>query len=271
MTSWCWATARPWRARERRELAECRRAFSLLRRPGPRSRFVSVIEPVKGTPAIRRAPRGDPGASEAIEIELAGGRRDLLLLDARNARGVWNGRPLAATAEWALLRSRGNAILGATLVQGSLSWGDLKMGSGPGSTHRLLTVDRAERSFLVEGHFRPDAGSVVTLDHAGKRISPYTVVSATEAGANTRLVVAEEPGFEWNAKQTATFLSRQAAASRASIASTTRPARPGDRAGRPAPCNLPRHRGVLCSGRPSFGDKIQVSKVARRRENAATI
>lgn len=190
------------------KLAECRRAFSLLRRPGPRSRFVSVIEPVKGTPAITGVRRAEiPGASEAIEIELAGGRRDLLLLDARNARGVWNGRPLAATAEWALLRSRGNAILGATLVQGSLSWGDLKMGSGPGSTHRLLTVDRAERSFLVEGHFRPDAGSVVTLDHAGKRISPYTVVSATEAGANTRLVVAEEPGFEWNAKtQTATFL-----------------------------------------------------------------
>jgi len=190
------------------KLAECRRAFALLRRPGPRSRFVSVIEPVKGTPVVAGVRRVEiPGASEAFEIELAGGRRDLLLLDARSARGTWNGRPLAATAEWALIRTRGNALLGATLVQGQLSWGDLKLESEPRGPHRLLAVDRAGRSLLVEGRFHPEAGSVITLDHAGKRISPYTVVSATEAGANTRVVVAEEPGFEWNAgNQTATFL-----------------------------------------------------------------
>ncbi|MBI3922302.1 MAG: hypothetical protein HY318_12855, partial [Armatimonadetes bacterium] len=52
---------------------------------------------------------------------------------------------------------------------------------------------------LVEGKFLPPKGTVVTVDHADKRVSPYTVTASSREGGNSRLVLAEDPGFTWDA------------------------------------------------------------------------
>ena len=73
-------------------------------------------------------------------------------------------------------------------------------------THDLLAVDRQTNSLLVSGHINATPGSIVLLDHAGQRVSPYNVVSSAPEGDNTRVTVAEDPGFSWDAeKKTATF------------------------------------------------------------------
>jgi hypothetical protein len=67
-------------------------------------------------------------------------------------------------------------------------------------------VDREAKTLTVEGAFAPAVGSVVTLDHAGERVSAYTVASVTADGDNTRIEITGDPGFEWDAaEQTSAF------------------------------------------------------------------
>jgi hypothetical protein len=59
----------------------------------------------------------------------------------------------------------------------------------------------------VAGDLLPPAGAVVLLDQAGQRVSPFTVVKAERAGANSRLTVAEGVGLTYDAaRQTSTFV-----------------------------------------------------------------
>ena len=196
------------------QLAGCRRAFTLVRRPGGDSTFLSVIEPVNGTPVLAGVKRLEVAGSErALGITLAGGGRDLLLWNARGVTAVWNGHPLSAEGELVLLRTREGKPLGATVAGGKVEWNGLRVAAGPAADPRLLQVDRAGRSLLVEGAFTPAEGSVIAVGHAGQRVSAYTVASARPEGANTRIVLVEDPGFTWDAPAgKATFLCAPQAA-----------------------------------------------------------
>jgi len=187
------------------KLDDRRRQFCMLRRQGSDSVFAAVLEPLSpapGTAEVRVL--SIPGTRMALEVRI-GERRDLILLGAEGAAGTWLDRELRADAELAFISAGGAPA--ATVVAGGVQWGDLALAvAAEPQAHDLLAVDREAGTLLCSGALPAAAGDVVLLDHAGRRISPYTVVSSIAEGDNTRLTVAEDPGFSWDARtQTAAF------------------------------------------------------------------
>jgi len=99
----------------------------MLRRSGPaqlRSSFVTLIEPHGGTSAVRSARRlPAPEESVAVEVELADGRRDLILFEdaeagARGSRRTAGG--VTTDAELCFVRFRGDEPHSFELANGSL-------------------------------------------------------------------------------------------------------------------------------------------------------
>jgi len=175
------------------------RAFAMVRRTGGESAFVSVIEAFGGQPVVKAVRAlAMPGARRAVEIELTSGRRDLLLLEARKVTAQWGGQSLSATGEFILLSHGPGAETSATVAVGAVRWGDVSL-EAAAAEHRLLGVDRGGRVLTVEGAWAPAPGSTIVVDHAGKRVSGYTVSSAAVEGGATRVTVLEDPGFEWEA------------------------------------------------------------------------
>ena len=189
------------------KLDQYHRAFALLRRRGGASLFATIIEPHAGEPLIQSVTAVDlPGAALALEVAI-GARRDLVIVNAHNARGHWQGRPLAATAELTILR--GPDTVSATVVNGSLGWGDFGLQTTRVVGKQLLAVARHSGggSLLVAGQFLPLAGTIVALDHAGQRTSAYEVASSAPEGDNSRLTLTDDPGFEFDAAdQTSRFV-----------------------------------------------------------------
>jgi hypothetical protein len=171
----------------------------MVRRTGGESAFVSVIEAFGGQPVVKAVRAlAMPGARRAVEIELTSGRRDLLLLEARKVTAQWGGQSLSATGEFILLSHGPGAETSATVAVGAVRWGDVSL-EAAAAEHRLLGVDRGGRVLTVEGAWAPAPGSTIVVDHAGKRVSGYTVSSAAVEGGATRVTVLEDPGFEWEA------------------------------------------------------------------------
>ncbi|MFH1566652.1 MAG: heparinase II/III family protein [Gemmatimonadota bacterium] len=187
---------RPARADDSR-LGEYLRAFTMLRRRGGASLFAAIAEPHGGEPRIQAVDLVDlPGAELALQVAMAG-RRDLVIVNASQARGQWQGQVVTATAELAVVRDPG----GATVVNGQVRWGELGLQSDAPAAHRLLAVARSAQdgSLLLEGRFLPPAGTVIALDHAGQRTSAYRVASSAPEGDNSRVALAGDPGFEYDA------------------------------------------------------------------------
>jgi len=188
------------------KLADHTRPFAMVRATGGRSDFVSVLEPCAGEPRIARVrvlPM--PGADAAFEVILDG-RRDLVLLGASGTEATWLGRDLTADAELVVLRVPDDGHAEATVMAGSLRWGELDL-AATASEYALLAVDRAAHTLTVEGALAAAPGAVVMLDHAGERVSPYTVVTIEAVGGGTRITVVEDPGIEWDADaETSTFV-----------------------------------------------------------------
>lgn len=189
-------------------LDQYKRQFAMLRRIGGTSRFVSLMEPYAGEPAVAAVTTLDlEGAGAAVQVEMADGGRDLILLDADGVETEWLGKPLKANGELIVLSARDGRAAWATVVLGSVEWDGLVVGSPPITECRLLATDRGTGSLLVEGAFTPAVGSIISVDHAGRRVSPYTVVSSAREEGNTRVRVAEDVGFEWDpATKTARFV-----------------------------------------------------------------
>lgn len=189
------------------KLADYRRSFAMVRRQGGSSLFATIIEPHGGTSRIGGVTVVDlPGAELALAVT-SGERHDLVVIQARNARAQWQGEALTADAELIVLRGSG----GATVVGGSMRWGDRELRAGELAEHRLLAVRAEDRghSLLVKGEFLPPAGTVVVLDQAGERRPAYEVVSSTREGADSRLALSGNPGIEFDAgtgTSTYTFL-----------------------------------------------------------------
>lgn len=182
------------------------RPFALVRTTGGRSDFVSVLEPCVGDPCINEVRTLSlSGATIALEVVLAG-RRDLVLLGANGVQTTWLGRELTADAELVMLRAPDEGPAQVTVMAGSVQWGKLHA-EAAATEHPLLAVGRSTRTLTVAGDLSVEPGGVVMLDHAGQRISPYTVVTCERVGAGTRVTVAEAPGIEWDATtSTSTFV-----------------------------------------------------------------
>lgn len=186
-------------------LRSCWRPFALLRRQGGASVFAAVMAWNPETVLTVRRLRM-PGAAMAIAVE-GSGRCDLILLRPKELQTDWQGLPLAANAELAVLR--GTTPPALTVVGGQVRWGSHGIRVGQALSARLLAVDRAANALTVEGEFVVPPGTVVLLDQAGERVSPFTVTATERAGAATRVVVAEGVGFEYDPDaQTSTFLCR---------------------------------------------------------------
>ena len=179
------------------KLGEYRRAFAMLRRRGSTSLFATIIEPHGGEPLIQAVDAIDlPGSELALQVTMAG-RRDLVIINANDARGQWQGKSMTAATELAILRNSGEA----TAVSGSLRWGELDLQTERPAEHQLLAVTRGSDgcSLLLEGRFLPPRGAIIILDHAGQCTSAYQVASSTLEGDNSRLALAGDPGFEFDA------------------------------------------------------------------------
>ena len=181
-----------------------KRVFTMLRRRGGKSVFASVLEPVTGDAQVAGVRRLDvQGAEMALEVELASGRRDLVLLEPREVEMEWQGAALTADAELGYVSTGGPAMMA---VGGTVRWGEASV-EAPVLEHRLLAVDRDARAVIVEGALSPAVGSVITVDHAGGRVSAYEVEAAETKGDSTTIKVAQDPGFEWGAEAaTSTFV-----------------------------------------------------------------
>ena len=95
------------------------------------------------------------------------------------------------------------------MVAGSLSWSEREFSTEAAAEHKLLegTRDSGGGSLLVAGELLPAEGTIVTLDHAGQRTSACRVASAAAEGGNSRLLLADDPGFEFDAvSQTSRFV-----------------------------------------------------------------
>lgn len=188
------------------QLDQHRRSFALLRRRASASLFAALIEPHGGQRRVQRVDAVElPGAGLALQVTTHT-RCDLIVVNARQARGQWQAMPLTADAELAVLRG----TEAATVVHGSCRWGELEVATSPVTEYPLLAVDRSsgECSLLLEGEIQPPAGSIAVLDQAGERTSAYEVASATTGNGRTRLILAIDPGIEFDAAtQTSTFVT----------------------------------------------------------------
>jgi hypothetical protein len=183
-------------------LRACWRPFALLRRSGGQSVFAAVLALTETPLSLRRLEL--PGAALAIEVS-CGERLDLVLLRPRGTQTDWQGRTLAAEAELVVIRGTATAAL--TAVDGRARWGDLALATQAVPPARLLAADRQAGTLTFEGEVLPPPGTVVLLDQAGQRVSPFTVVKAEHDGASTRLTVAEGVGLDFHAAtETSTFL-----------------------------------------------------------------
>jgi Zn ribbon nucleic-acid-binding protein len=183
------------------KLPDFQRQFMMLRRGGGDSQFVSVIQvadgeaPIKAVRAVTVA-----GARQAIEVELASGERDLILVEARQASGEWLGQRIEATGDLALLRGREGQTREATVVGGAVSCGRLSLDAGPEREAALLAVTRpgGAPTLVVAGELLPPPDTFITVDHGGQYTSAFRVKEATRDGDNSIITLAEEPGFKWD-------------------------------------------------------------------------
>lgn len=175
------------------------RQFAMLRRLGGESLFAAVLAPHEGEPVVRQVRRVElPGARMALEVQTAE-RTDLIVLEAAEAKGQWQGKPLTVSGEVAMLGLEGGKAQAATVVAGQLKWGDLSLQTPEAQQWALAAVQGdPEPSLTVEGNHQAAPGAVITLDHGGKLTTAYTVMKAEVEGDRTRLSVQEAPGFTWD-------------------------------------------------------------------------
>ncbi|MHB8994090.1 MAG: heparinase II/III domain-containing protein [Armatimonadota bacterium] len=189
------------------KLDQYRRQFAMLRRQGGDSLFVSIIAPFGEQRALQSAKLVElPGAEVALEIEL-GTRKDLVIIGQQPAKGQWLGMPVQTDGELTILETRDGKPRSGTVVAGSFKCGGMSLNSAGMMEAKLLGVERGKATLLLDQGFTPATGTVIVLDHGGKRFSPHTVKSATVEGQQVRVELAEDPGFEYNAAtQTSKFI-----------------------------------------------------------------
>jgi len=166
-------------------LPDFRRSFLMLRHTGPRSRFVSVIEPYGSAPFID-AVEPLEGAPLALRIRM-GDRADLVVCGA--ARRFTAGGAGFRGDAGVLITRAGKPEHAYALGEGGWSAPGFERKGRPLRSAELAAAE--PRTLVLASPARVAAGDVVRLVTADGWVYPYTV----ETAEGNRLRVAEGPGF----------------------------------------------------------------------------
>jgi len=185
------------------------RQFAMLRRQGGDSLFVSVLAPYGKQRLVQGAKLVTlPGAAVALQVD-AGRRTDLVVIGDKAVTGEWLGQAVEANSELAIIATEAGTPVCTTAVAGSAKFGKSGIECAGVLQAKLLGVERKDGAgtLLLDEGFTPAAGTVIVIDHGGKRCSPYTVKSAKVEKQQVRVGLAGDPGFEYDAaSQTSKFV-----------------------------------------------------------------
>lgn len=183
----------------------------MWRKTGGAAEFAAVLAPYQGSRAVSEVRRLTlPGARLALEVH-GGPRVDLILWQAELAAGTqWQGQPLAGRCELAVLGVQEGRVETAAVIGGKLQWGAFSLQTEPATAEAVLRAVKpgAAPALIVSGRFPAAPGTVVTIQHGGQYTTAYTVKQAVFGPEETQLLLAEEPGFDYNPEtQTSTFFT----------------------------------------------------------------
>ena len=188
------------------KLDQYQRQFAMLRRQGGDSLFVSILAPFGEQRLVQGAKLVQLPGAVALEVD-TGERKDLVIVADQAVKGEWLGLPVQTDGELTVIQTQDGQPRAGTVVAGSFRCGGMSLHGLAVQEAKLLGVDRARSTLLLDDGFVPAPGSVIVVDHAGKRSSPYTVKSARRDGRQVRVELVEDPGFEYDAAtQTSKFI-----------------------------------------------------------------
>lgn len=199
------------------KLDEYRRPYVMVRDEGEdlNSRFISVIEPVTSAqPAITSVRTlQTTGDGTAIAVSTAD-FTDVIGLYATDLRGQFDGVPFTMTGTLCRIRISAGEVTEA-YTNGSLECLDLSLTLPPVQEAQLTAVERFDGrgAFIIDADWSqvgPPPGTVIILDHGNGYTHAYRVQSIERADTGSRIVLADEPGFEFDAETgTASFTFAQ--------------------------------------------------------------
>ena len=181
------------------QLEKFHRPFLLLRHSGDhlRSRFVSIIEPRNGEPAVKVLSRTD-AAPGVLLLELqVGSARHLLVLGAEAGTDLSPpafGTKIHYQGELGLLVAKNGVLETAySLGQGGWQIGTWRSSSPPRQKARLQAIEKAAIVVSDLPEQLPEPGQVIRLVLADGWVYPFNVVSAERDadGATARIKVVE--------------------------------------------------------------------------------
>ncbi len=196
------------------ELDKYKRPYVMIRREAGEApnTFISVIEP---------AAAGEPKLSSVQVLETSGEGTALLIttddfadiigLYGESLTGSYGGAEFVMNGPLSQLRIKDGEVI-AAYTTGTLSYGRLSLQPQPPQKAKLLAVERfdAHGAFVIDADWSevgPPAGTVLILDHGDGFTRGYTVEAVEKVDRGTRIVVSDEPGFEYDAAtQTATYV-----------------------------------------------------------------
>lgn len=187
------------------------RQFVMWRKRGGAAEFAAVLAPYQGTRAVSEVRRLSlPGARLALEVH-SGERVDLILWQAELAAGAhWQGQALAGHCELAVLGVQEGRVETAAVIGGEMQWGAFSLQTEPATAEAALRAVQlgATPALVVSGRFPATPGTVVSIQHGGAYTTAYTVKQSVFSPEETQLLLAEEPGFDYNSEtQTSTFFT----------------------------------------------------------------
>ena len=188
------------------ELDKYKRPYVMIRRAGgdEPNTFISVIEPGVGDKKLTSvqvlASTGEGTALLITTAEFV----DIIGLYGNDLTGTYAGAEFAMNGPLSQLRIGNDGEVIAAYTAGTLSYGSLSLQPQPTQEAKLLEVERfdAHGALIIDadwGELGPPAGTVLILDHGDGFTRGYTVEAVEKADAGTRIVVTDEPGFEYDA------------------------------------------------------------------------
>ena len=172
-------------------------------KPGLKSRFVSVIEPLAGAPFLAGA-RAVPlaaGEGTAVEVTRTSGDADLILHDPAGSakRLTWGGDTITTDARTVVLTRGKGGRLTRVFIAGAPGGCTLKTGertfSAKGAQGKVASIDPKKRALRVEGTSAtddsPKPGTVAFLV-SGPRRAAFTVATAARGADGVLSVTTQE-------------------------------------------------------------------------------
>ncbi|MFP3904687.1 MAG: heparinase II/III family protein, partial [Armatimonadota bacterium] len=190
-----------------RAVVSFERPYVMLRRTpdDAASEFVSIIEPVQGTPAISSVTLADTdGAGTALVVQ-TDAFTDLIGLNAVDLSGEFEGQSFSMNGPFCRIRIDSTGEPAEAYALGWVGYGDFFVDAGEPRTASLTGVERGDSggALVVDADWSdpgPAPGTVIVLDHGDGYSHGYHVKSVQKVETGTRIETVEDPGFEFDAE-----------------------------------------------------------------------